>query len=391
MSEAVSKYDVGILKQERKELFDDLYNGRIPKRVPITIKVNNDFGMQYVGMDTIDVQWHPAKMEEAADAICRDFFSDTNPFGSRRYPAFYQFMGAKTFVMGSNGFLQHPESQGMYVEDYDDFIRNPYDCLIEKILPRLYTALDTDSSNKAIVMAIGMTAQKDDYATAAAIKKKMNEKYGYFEPPANSAGNAVFAPYDFIADNLRGFTGISMDIRRCPEKVIAACEVVTPMLIKRGISKNPNLMGDCYVPLHMAPYMREKDFEKFYWPTFKKFVEGVMDSGQGISFFCENDWSRYLDYLLELPKGIRMRFEYGDPKLIKEKLGKKHIISGFYPLSLLKTGTREQCIDKAKELMDILAPGGRYYFDVDKVLATYEGGKENYIAVLDFVHEYGRY
>lgn len=41
--------------------------------------------------------------------------------------------------------------------------------------------------------------------------------------------------------------------------------------------------------------------------------------------------------------------------------------------------------------MDILAPGGNYAFDVDKVMATYDGGGENIVAVLDFVREYGKY
>jgi hypothetical protein len=81
-----------------------------------------------------------------------------------------------------------------------------------------------------------------------------------------------------------------------------------------------------------------------------------------------------------------MRFEYGDPKLVKEKLGDKHIISGFYPVALLKTGTRQQCIDKAKEIIDILAPGGRYIFDFDKVPITLDSlNVENARAVLDYV------
>ena len=76
------------LKEERRKLFEDVYNLRIPKRVPVTIKVNNDFGIQYAGMDLIDVQWHPEKLEKAADKVCADFFSDKLPFGSRRFPAF---------------------------------------------------------------------------------------------------------------------------------------------------------------------------------------------------------------------------------------------------------------------------------------------------------------
>ncbi len=380
--------DVTALKKERDELFDDLYHLRQPKRVPITIKVNNDFGIQYAGMDLIDTQWHPEKMEAAADAVCRDFFADKNPFGSRRFPAMHTLTQSKYFVMGSNGFMQHPEIEPMRSDEYAELIDNPYDFLVEKILPRLYTAFDTDPANRAFLFATAMQASQDDNAKAGAIGKKMSEKYGYFDPAGKSG---VFAPFDFFADLMRGFRGSLNDIRRYPQEIIEACEALTPIMIKAGISKVPTVMSDCYVPLHMAPFMKDKDFEKFYWPSFKKCMESIMASGQGISFFCEQDWSRYLDYLLDLPAGIRLRFEYGDPQKMKDKLGKKHILSGFYPFSLFPSATVQQCIDKAKELIDILAPGGNCSFDVDKVMATYDGGRENFIEVFNFVRDYGKY
>jgi hypothetical protein len=86
-----------------------------------------------------------------------------------------------------------------------------------------------------------------------------------------------------------------------------------------------------------------------------------------LRLFCEDDWTRYADYLYELPADTIIRFEYGDAKVIKEKLGKKHILTGFYPLTYLNLHTKEQCVDKAKELLDILAPGGKYFFSMVKV------------------------
>src|SRR5690606_11325674 len=98
----------------------------------------------------------------------------------------------------------------------------------------------------------------------------------------------------------------------------------------------------------------------------------------------EHDWMRYLDYLQELPAGTRFIFEFGDPQLVKDKLGKKFIILGFYPLILLKTGSKEQCIDKAKELLDILAPGGNYIFAFDKGAVSLDSiNLDNYVAVMN--------
>ena len=101
---------------------------------------------------------------------------------------------------------------------------------------------------------------------------------------------------------------------------------------------------------------------------------------------------RYLDYLYELPPNTILWFEYGDPQKVKDKLGKKHIISGFYPVAMLKTSSRQACIDKAKELIDILAPGGKYIFRFDKSpLLLDDINLENYTAVLEYVMEYAKY
>ena len=144
--------------------------------------------------------------------------------------------------------------------------------------------------------------------------------------------------------------------------------------------------------MHMAPYMRTKDFERFYWPTFKRYVEALDEAGVGATIFVEQDWSRYYDYLFELPENTMMIFEEGNPSEVKEKLGKKHILAGFYPMGVLKTGTEQECLDKAKEIVDILAPGGKYIFTLDKNLLTIRDiNPENLKTVLRFVKEYAVY
>jgi hypothetical protein len=94
----------------------------------------------------------------------------------------------------------------------------------------------------------------------------------------------------------------------------------------------------------------------------------------------------------ELPANSLIKFEYGDPRLFKEKLGKRHILTGFYPSVLLLTGTKQQCVDKAKELIDILAPGGKYIFGFDKNIITANSLKlENLMAVTEYVRDNGKY
>lgn len=382
--------DAAALAQEREQIFRDLFEGKRPKRVPITNPATMEFAIQYYGADLAECQWDIPKMEPIFDKFCAEFYTDTSPVGSLRLPAHYQILGSKAIIMGSGGFMQHPEVMGLLPEEYDDFIAAPYDFIIETVLPRLYTELDAPPAQRAMVLAKAMRASLDDWNTLVGIRDRVGAKYGIIAPMAS----LTEAPFDFLADFLRSFKGISGDVRRYPEKVEAACEAVLPLMIKKGKLPNPNALSYSFIPLHMAPYMRDKDFARFYWPTFKKLVEALVAMGQKVQLFVEHDWMRYLDYLYELPENTIMRFEYGDPQVVADKLGKKHIISGFYPVTLIQTGNKQQCVDKAKELMDILAPTGRYWFNADKsIISTDTKGKvaENLRAVLEYVHLNGTY
>lgn len=381
---------VAEVADEKTQLFRDLINGKVPKRVPISNSASMEFAIQYAGMDLAETQWDTTKLEVVYNKFCQDFVSDINPVASLRNAVFYQILGSKAIIMGSNGYMQHPEVVGLWPEEYDEFIASPYNCIVETILPRLYTELDAEPGKKAMALAKAMRVYSDEAANLGTIREKMQAKYGFA-----SMGSAMTeAPFDFMADFIRSFKGISGDVRRYPDKVLAACEAVTPLLIKKGTLANPSMLGFTNIPLHMAPYMRDKDFETFYWPTFKRLVEALVDMGQNVSLFVEQDWTRFLDYLYELPENTVMRFEYGDPKVIKGRLGKKHILSGFYPATLLQTGTKQQCIDMAKELIEILAPDGKYWFNTDKVvIATDSNGRiaDNLKAVLKYVYENTNY
>src|SRR5699024_5797697 len=99
----------------------------------------------------------------------------------------YTPLKSKSFVMGSNGFMQHPEVMGLLEEEYDELIENPYDCLLEKVVPRLYKALDlSDPVNAMLSFAKGVLGKNDAMMAGGAIMMKLIEKYGYREIGMNS-------------------------------------------------------------------------------------------------------------------------------------------------------------------------------------------------------------
>ncbi|HEX3032065.1 MAG TPA: uroporphyrinogen decarboxylase, partial [Bacillota bacterium] len=240
--------DATALANERRQLFVDLFSGKKPARIPVTNPAGLEFAVQHYGEDLALCQWDLPRMEPIFDRFCNDFPSDTIPLGNLRLPSYYQFLGSKAIIMGSGGFMQHPEVMGMNPEEYDELIAAPYDFMIEKVLPRLYTALDTEPSQKAFVLAKGMRAYQDDWGTLFAIRDRVAAKYGMIGTPAS----LTEAPFDFLADFLRSFKGVSGDVRRLPEKVEAACEALLPLMIKKGKLAAPNPIGFTFIPLHMA-------------------------------------------------------------------------------------------------------------------------------------------
>jgi hypothetical protein len=148
-----------------------------------------------------------------------------------------------------------------------------------------------------------------------------------------------------------------------------------------------------FIPLHLPTYLRPADFEKLYFPFMKRMATDLIQSGYRVMFYMENNWLPYLDILQDMPEGpIFGMFEYGDLKLIKEKVGSRFCVGGGMPVSLLKMGTKEQCIDAAKKCLDELAPGGNYVFGLDKNLLSKDDAKiENLAAVCEYVHVHGKY
>jgi uroporphyrinogen-III decarboxylase len=188
--------------------------------------------------------------------------------------------------------------------------------------------------------------------------------------------------------------GILLDLRRRPNKVIAACEVIVPHNIRSGIAgPGVDLRFPCFAPLHRGsyPFLNPEQWNKFYWPTLKAVIEGLWANGKRMFFYAEGDWTPYLEKIAELPaKSIIFDIDNTDPKKAKEILGGKFCLQGGIPTTLLTYGTPEQLKEHVKRVIDelgsdggfILAPGGSVLGDAKK---------ENIMAAIEAAREYGVY
>ncbi len=374
---------------DKAKVFQDVLDGKIPQRVPINVAVGFEAAAQLAGADLSVVQWKAEQMKEPMEKLCERLYSDINPMMmGTRMPGQYQFLQSQSFVLGSNNTMQHPEVVGMYEEDYDYLIEKPIDCLVERVVPRQFKALANDNPFMvASSMTYAMQSVNEDTAKQGALFAEFGQKYGYFSAPPNT-GRSTEAPFDYLADQLRSFSGISADIRRNRSKIPDACEALYELAFRKGLPGVASRYGHIFIPLHMPPFMRAKDMEELWWPSFVKMVEHYAALGFPCRLFCEQDWTRYTDILTELPVNTVLWFEYGDAKLIKDKLGKRFILQGFYPLTAVKSKGKQEVIELAKEYMDILAPGGKYIFGLDKIpLSEKELNMENLCALTEWIRD----
>ena len=381
------------LKEYRTKLYTDLYSNTVPDRVPVTDSFGIEYFLKYAGHDLMTAQYTMNK-DMVVDAMrkTREFArGDVFNTGSPRNPIAIMFQKSRMSVMSKSGFIQHPESASMSDTEFDEYIQHPFDFNQRVIKSRLSASYVEDPVMRMVNFAKVILATQDFSKMIAEANKVISDEFGLMTVPAGTSGMAPVA-FDNLADGARGFSQIVMDIKRCPQKVLDAMDALMPYNIYRARKGKVHVLGSNNIMTHMGVFLRKKEFDKFYWPKFNEIVHISAEAGKATTIFCEGDWTRFIDELQDLPMGTRMFMEYGDPKEFKDRLGKKMVLGGFYPLTLYKNGTKQQCVDKAKELLDVLAPGGNYFFRNDKVcLDTFDMNPENYTAVMDYIFENAKY
>lgn len=391
--------DVLALQQKRSQLYRDFYTNTIPERMPIGITLPQHLVAEYGGQNLFDFQFNYGLLSDPARDLCKKIYSDSCPvapanFLLSRTPSMYQLYGSQSFVMGNGGFVQHPEVVGMLDDEYPQLIANTFDFLVETVIPRQHKNLDPQNPLiMATAIQMGKQALTNDEMAFLPTFFELIQTHGYYPGSPLGSFNFTEAPLDFIADQLRSFSGISMDVRRHRTQLQEAADAVMPLLFHWGLPGNIDPQGSVFIPLHMPTFMREKDFVEIYLPSYKNMLKQYAAVGARPNMFCEHDWSRYLDILQsEIPAGCQLAFEYGDPQTIKDKLGKKFLLTGLFPSAALKTDTPAQIVDRAKAFLDIMLPGGGYIFGFDKnPLTLKEVNLDTLAALTEFIRDYATY
>lgn len=112
-------------------------------------------------------------------------------------------------------------------------------------------------------------------------------------------------PYDMLADNIRGYLNVSMDIHQEPEKVKAAIDIMTTVALENGENIHRIALKYCFMPLHGGTddFMSDDTYREFYLPSLRKVIDREIKPGLTPYFFFEGKYQKRLELLRdELPK-----------------------------------------------------------------------------------------
>ncbi len=359
------------LFRQRQQRFLDAVHLEIPDRVPLEIGFGY-FPAKYCGIPHDACYYDYDTWLWACKKTLADFGADISspqPFFPGAIlelidPHMLRWPGRYGVAMCSHQII---DGEYMRDDEYPQLISDPIGFTLRRYLPRMSGAMEgfaglgllpsPDMGHRGVIALADMLTDPEVEASLEALLtigrefKKWRPKLAAFFEEIKDLGfppyfeTVALAPYDVIADNLRGMRGTMCDLYNHPDELAEACESILGTMLERigtpveGTSKN------IFIPLHFGSegFCSLEQFEKYYWPTLRDLVIELADRGFLPVVSTEGDYTSRLEYLLELPKGACfVHFESTDMFRAKDVLRGHHCISGNVPTSLLVTGTPDE-------------------------------------------------
>jgi uroporphyrinogen-III decarboxylase len=202
------------------------------------------------------------------------------------------------------------------------------------------------------------------------------------------------APFDILADKLRGYKGLCMDLFRQPNKVLAACRAMAPQLLHvalSGADPTKNVPIGLWLHRGCAPFVSPAQFEKFFWPTLREIIEEIWRRGHQVLFYAEGNWDAHNKFVAQLPeRSIIYHVDRGDIFEVHRAVGHKFCLSGGIPNDLLAFGTPDEVRAYCKKVIDGVARDGGYIMDASAIMQD-DTRAENLRALTEATREYGVY
>jgi hypothetical protein len=369
---------------ERRELFDNVYEFKHNKRVPIhsgiwTWKVLD------AGYKLSEAIYNYDLMEKIVDEFHERYqFDAYSDLGTRNPMKFSEALGNSFHYIDAS-------DEAVLIDDFSLMERGEYGEL----------AADSDAFywTRALKRACkpGITLREFKAAcleleTFQKFSRKMSEKlyseYGAFR----LSGLMIRLPFEDLFNTLRGIKESAMDLRKCKSEMKETMDTLfynerVPLIdsaVKRPFPKAIAAIGTTFLGHSI---LSVKQFEELYWPYLKYMLDAAIANQQKMYIMCESTMIRFAEFFQDVPKGVLMILLEQDDIFEMRKRLPNVALAGGMKTSLLGYGTKEQCVDYAKTLIDTLGEG--FVLSQDKMISyRNDVRRENLLAVNEFARNY---
>ena len=406
--------------QKRDQRFRDVVALKKTDQIPL-MPMLDFFPAKYAGITVEEAMTRPESMISAWLKYLDDFQPDRaeNPFPLRGFAPLLEALDFQHLKWAGHGLsadmpYQFVELELMKAEEYDHFLSDLSDFMIRKYMPRVHHGLaglaklpplsqqisyfwglynfaafaDPEIQASLDVLKNASVQAQTILGNAARFGKMAAEK-GF--PPGS--GSYAQVPLDTLGDVFRGTREIMMDFRRRPDKVMAACEKLLPMMLEMGINGcKRSGVPICFIPLHkcLDNFISQEQFEKFYWPHMKILLEGLIAEGITPWVLVEGVCDQRLETFAKVTPGkVVYHLEGSNIFRAKEIMRDVACLRGNMPPSIMSAGTPDDVRAYAKKLIDVVGRDGGFIMCCATSIT--DAKLENVRALFDFTREYGRY
>jgi hypothetical protein len=370
--------------KERTELFDNVFHFRKNKRVPL--------GANFFTWKVLDAGY---KLSEALYDY--DIMEKVNDEFHQRYQFdAYMDLGTRNPMRVANalgaGFHKiDPTGEAVIVDDYHIMEQEDYPDLANKPMEFYWSKVFKRYCKPGITVGEIQNAVKE-FCAYIEYSGKITNKY------INQYGailfymNTFLLPFEQLFNTFRGIRELSLDIRKCKEQLKETMDAMFASDIEPALKQAIDVDYTGYTaPITTAflghSILSVDQFGELYWPYVKKVLDTAIKHKKPVFCFCESTMLRFAEFFQDVPKGVLLlHLEQDDIFEFRKKLP-NIALSGGMPTDLLGHGTKEQCVDYAKKLIDTLGDG--FVLSQNKMMSFRNDAKrENLLAVNEFARTY---
>jgi hypothetical protein len=402
---------------ERVQLLIDAITLKKPARVPVAVW-SGFFVGKHSGISAGEAMSDYGKMAAALVKYHEDFRPDfqANPVAPSKV---FELLGLEFVNWPGHGVAdetpwQYVETEYMKADEYDALIADPEGYFRRSLLPRFGSAFGPLSGlvpfsdlmeaasmpyhilpfgDPAVVEGVQRLADaaRESFAWLGATGAAASDASGRLGIPPEMGGS-VKAPFDILADTLRGTRGIAMDLVRRPGKIVEATERLVPRMIDLAVRQASRATAPLIVFwLHKGAdaFMSDEGFRTYYWPTLKAVMKGLIEQGIVPMLFAQGSYTKRLEVIAddELPAGSALwLFDQTDMAAARKALGGYACFGGNISTSMLALGTPEEVRTTVRDLLDQCATDGGFFLRSGSALDTARA--ENLKAMIDAGREW---